>query len=200
LIRVLLSGPSPALRAGLRAILATDPEIEVVRETSQLGAIMREEADADVLISASASASALADDLIASSGAAALLLLTDDPRTVERLAHSPLQAWGLLPLEASEGELLAAIHALAEGLIVGPRSLLFTPAEDESTFRGPLTERESQVLALLARGLANKQIALALGISEHTIKFHVSSIDAKLTVTNRTEAVRAGLRGGLIPL
>lgn len=129
-----------------------------------------------------------------------MLLLTDDPHNRERLAHSARQAWGLLPLEASEGELLAAIHALAEGLIVGPRTLLFTPAEDEPSARGPLTERESEVLALLARGLANKQIALALGISEHTIKFHVSSIYAKLNVTNRTEAVRAGLRGGLIPL
>jgi DNA-binding NarL/FixJ family response regulator len=56
------------------------------------------------------------------------------------------------------------------------------------------------VIGLLAKGLANKQIAIALGISEHTVKFHVSSIYTKLNVTNRTEAVRAGLRGGWIAL
>jgi len=200
LIRVLLSAPSPALRAGLRAILASDPGIEVVGEAARLEALLRDEADADVLISTSASAASFADDLILGPRSAALLLLTDDPHPVDRLAHSAQHAWGVLPLEASEGELLAAIHALSEGLIVGPRTLLFAPAEDDPPVRGPLTERESEVLTLLARGLANKQIALALGISEHTIKFHVSSIYAKLSVTNRTEAVRAGLRGGLIPL
>jgi DNA-binding NarL/FixJ family response regulator len=64
----------------------------------------------------------------------------------------------------------------------------------------PLTEREIQVLQLLARGLANKQIAVSLEISEHTVKFHVSSIYAKLGVTNRTEAVRSGIQHGLIVL
>jgi DNA-binding NarL/FixJ family response regulator len=65
---------------------------------------------------------------------------------------------------------------------------------------GPLTERESQVLQLLAHGLANKQIALALSISEHTVKFHVSSIYTKLRASNRTEAVRAGVQRGLVVL
>jgi DNA-binding NarL/FixJ family response regulator len=72
--------------------------------------------------------------------------------------------------------------------------------ENEPVERGPLTERESEVLGLLAKGLANKQIAAALGISEHTVKFHVSSIYTKLNVTNRAEAVREGLRGGWIAL
>jgi DNA-binding NarL/FixJ family response regulator len=62
----------------------------------------------------------------------------------------------------------------------------------------PLTERENQVLQLLAYGLANKQIALRLGISEHTVKFHISSIYNKLGTTNRTEAVRAGVQRGLV--
>jgi DNA-binding NarL/FixJ family response regulator len=53
---------------------------------------------------------------------------------------------------------------------------------------------------MLAKGLANKQIASALGISEHTVKFHVSSIYTKLNVSNRTEAVREGLRGGWVTL
>jgi NarL family two-component system response regulator YdfI len=64
----------------------------------------------------------------------------------------------------------------------------------------PLTDREMEVLQLLAQGLANKQIAAKLSISEHTVKFHVSSIYTKLGVGNRTEAVRMGVRRGLILL
>jgi DNA-binding NarL/FixJ family response regulator len=108
-------------------------------------------------------------------------------------------AWGILPLDASAEELLAAIHALSQGLIVGEPSLLFA-SEEELLASSPLTDRETEVLNLLSKGLANKQIAIALGISEHTVKFHVSSIYTKLNVTNRTEAVRAGLRGGWIAL
>ena len=109
------------------------------------------------------------------------------------------RVWGILPTDSSAEELNAAIHALSQGLIVGAPHLLFE-AESESIERGPLTERELEMLGLLAQGLANKQIAAELGISEHTVKFHVSSIYTKLDVTNRTEAVRAGLRGGWIAL
>jgi DNA-binding NarL/FixJ family response regulator len=109
------------------------------------------------------------------------------------------RVWGILPIDSSVEELTAAIYALSQGLIVGAPRLLFGP-ESEAVERGPLTERELEVLGLLSRGLANKQIAMELGISEHTVKFHVSSIYAKLNVTNRTEAVRAGLRGGWIAL
>ncbi|HET6823081.1 MAG TPA: response regulator transcription factor, partial [Anaerolineales bacterium] len=101
--------------------------------------------------------------------------------------------------DASAEELTAAVHALSQGLVVGTSTLLFE-SESEPLSHGPLTDRESEVLGLLAKGLANKQIAVMLGISEHTVKFHVSSIYSKLNVTNRTEAVREGLRGGWIAL
>jgi DNA-binding NarL/FixJ family response regulator len=78
--------------------------------------------------------------------------------------------------------------------------LLNAEAEEGEAPVEALTERETQILQLLARGLANKQIAAALGISEHTVKFHVSSIYAKLGATNRTEAVRKGLQRGLVLL
>lgn len=135
---------------------------------------------------------------IDSSSSAAILLLSDDQinvREMRRLTH----VWGILPTEASAEELTAAIHALSQGLIVGAPTLLFE-SESEPLDRGPLTERESEVLGLLAKGLANKQIAFELGISEHTVKFHVSSIYTKLNVTSRTEAVRTGLLGGWIAL
>ena len=64
----------------------------------------------------------------------------------------------------------------------------------------PLTPREIEVLRLLSLGLANKEIAARLGISEHTVKFHLSAIYSKLGAANRAEAVRRGLQRGLIPL
>jgi DNA-binding NarL/FixJ family response regulator len=193
LIRVLILAPSPALRAGLRALLSSDDEIEVIDETDGWNESLEEINEADVIITP-ASAVSFEDEGLSS----AILFLNDEPLNIQEIRRLP-SAWGILPLDASGDELSAAVHALSQGLVVGERSLLF--AEDQDTLAdSPLTERETEVLNLLAKGLANKQIAAALGISEHTVKFHVSSIYTKLNVTNRTEAVRAGLRGGWIAL
>jgi DNA-binding NarL/FixJ family response regulator len=101
-------------------------------------------------------------------------------------------------------ELVAALHALAQGLwVADPTLARFSqqpaPGEDQPNSES-LTERESEVLQLLAHGLANKQIAALLGISEHTVKFHVSSIYNRLGVSNRAEAVRKGIQQGLVVL
>ncbi|MEW6085467.1 MAG: response regulator transcription factor [Chloroflexota bacterium] len=191
MIRVLLKVSSPALRAGLQALLAFDRAIKVVNDS------LDEENEADVII-ASASPASFSDGESAPPASAGILLLSDDQPNVEEMKRAS-RVWGILPTDSSAEELTAAIHALSQGLIVGAPHLLFA-SESEVTERAPLTERELEVLGLLARGLANKQIAVELGISEHTVKFHVSSIYNKLAVTNRTEAVRAGLRGGWIAL
>ena len=73
-------------------------------------------------------------------------------------------------------------------------------AREEPVFDEPLTHREIQVLELLAEGLPNKAIASRLGISDQTVKFHVSSISGKLGAANRTDAVRRAVRRGLITL
>ncbi|MBL8108472.1 MAG: response regulator transcription factor [Anaerolineales bacterium] len=191
MIRVLLKLSSPALRAGLQALLASDKTIKVVNDS------LDEENEADVIVT-SASFASLSGPQFDSPSSAGVLLLSDDQPHVEEMKRSS-RVWGILPTDSSAEELTAAIHALSQGLIVGAPHLIFE-SEGESIERGPLTERELEVLGLLSRGLANKQIALELGISEHTVKFHVSSIYTKLDVTNRTEAVRAGLRGGWIAL
>lgn len=191
MIRVLLNVASPALRAGLGALLSSDETIRLVND------LLAEESEADVVITPASQASFSTNGL-ESASAAATLFLSDDPLNVRELTRS-LRVWGILPTDASAEELTAAVHALSQGLIVGTSTLLFE-SESEPLSHGPLTDRESEVLGLLAKGLANKQIAVALGISEHTVKFHVSSIYAKLNVTNRTEAVREGLRGGWIAL
>ncbi len=191
MIRVLLKLSSPALRAGLQALLASDTTIKVVNDS------LEDANEADVMIT-SASFASLSGIQPASPSSAGILFLNDDQPHVEEMKRSS-RVWGILPTDSSAEELTAAIHALSQGLIVGAPHLLFK-SESEPVERGPLTERELEVLGLLAQGLANKQIAVELGISEHTVKFHVSSIYTKLDVTNRTEAVRAGLRGGWIAL
>ena len=191
MIRVLLNVSSPALRAGLRALLSSDKTIIIINDS------LDEENEADVIItSASSRFSAHIEADPASS--AATLLLSDHPLNVREMRRL-FKVWGVLPDDTSADELTAAVHALSQGLIVGTSTLLFE-SESEPLSHGPLSDRESEVLGLLAKGLANKQIALALGISEHTVKFHVSSIYTKLNVTNRTEALREGLRGGWIAL
>jgi DNA-binding NarL/FixJ family response regulator len=197
LISVLIIAPSPALRAGLRALLSSDDEIGFSVYADRWDNSIEEISEADVIIT-SASLASFLDDEAAASSSASILILSNDPLNIREMTRSQF-IWGILPLDASADELLAAIHALSQGLIVGERSLLFA-SEEETLAIGPLTNRELEVLALLSKGLANKQIAISLGISEHTVKFHVSSIYTKLNVTNRTEAVRTGLRGGWIAL
>ena len=199
MIRVLLNVSSPALRAGLRALLSSDKTISIINDS------LDEENEADVMITSASSrfSARIETDPVSSalrlgSGQAATLLLSDDQLNVREMRRL-FKVWGVLPSDASAEELTAAVHALSQGLIVGTSTLLFE-SESEPLSHGPLSDRESEVLGLLAKGLANKQIALALGISEHTVKFHVSSIYTKLNVTNRTEALREGLRGGWIAL
>jgi DNA-binding NarL/FixJ family response regulator len=108
---------------------------------------------------------------------------------------------GRLEAEVDEDVLAAAVHALASGLHVcdAPhrRDL---PVEAAGELSEPLTPRELEVLELMAKGLANREIALALGISSHTAKFHVARILEKAGAATRTEAVRQALRLGLIGL
>ena len=194
MIRVLLNVSSPALRVGLRALLSSDKTISVINDSLDEDDLRSE---ADVMIT-SASSRFNARIEADSASSAATLLLSDRPLNAREMRQL-FKVWGVLPSDASAEELTAAVHALSQGLIVGTSTLLFE-SESEPLSHGPLSDRESEVLGLLAKGLANKQIALALGISEHTVKFHVSSIYTKLNVTNRTEALRAGLRGGWIAL
>ena len=106
-------------------------------------------------------------------------------------------------------ELVAAVSAAAAGLTVLPADLAAelattaaprAPAAAESGDAAPLTPRELEVLALLAEGLPNKAIAPRLGISEHTVKAHVTAIFGKLHAGTRAEAVVTAARRGLLML
>ena len=91
----------------------------------------------------------------------------------------------------------------ADAIVVakrGPGAVARTENGSRPLFEEALTPREIQVLELLAQGLPNKAIATRLGISDQTVKFHVSSISGKLGAANRTDAVRRAVRRGLITL
>ena len=87
---------------------------------------------------------------------------------------------------------------LADAVVSLPASLSRRSAERDGGLVEPLTRRELDVLALVADGLPNRDIAHALSISEHTVKFHLASIFGKLGVSTRTEAAQRGVRLGIV--
>jgi len=203
LIRVTVVSPNPALRIGLRELLGNLQGISVTGEAADFEALDLLMEETEVLLLAS-----VPDLPEMEEDSPAILLLTDTLEDAQMLAASQFHTWGILPLSASEEELGAAILALGEGLWVGTpvlvQGMMRTTnrieliSDDE--LPEPLTARETEVLQLVAQGLANKQVALKLDISEHTVKFHLSSLYAKLNVSGRTEAIRIGLSLGLISL
>ncbi|MGD8406478.1 MAG: response regulator transcription factor [Anaerolineales bacterium] len=189
--------PALALRVGLREVFRGLEDVEIVGDASSLDELPK----ADVLVLTSSDYLSDLDE-----DAPAVLLLTDDQNDAAQLTD--LSVWGVLSMDASPEELSAAVHALGEGLWTGSPALLQSLLERQPTFMAedgdpiidPLTPREREVLQLAAEGLANKQIALKLEISEHTVKFHLSSLYTKLGVTSRTEAIRDGARRGWVVL
>jgi NarL family two-component system response regulator YdfI len=212
LIRVMIVAPGMANRAGLRAFVSDDPDIQVIAEGSSFTELEPAQPDVDVVVwspAPSLSSETLQEELsqIRMGESAALLLVHHDPKMIEPLFRLRLRAWGVLDPEATQTELTASIHALDEGLaVVNPVWLkqalgyLTTQVSEDQELIEPLTDREIEILQLLAYGLTNKQIAAKLKISAHTVKFHISSIFTKLGTTNRVETVNLGLKRGLIVL
>ena len=202
MILVTIVSPNPALRIGLRELLSRQPDIKVVGETVDLESVNGTETEVVVLASVSSAR------LLENKTSFAILFLTDDVESLRGMLNSNLRAWGVLSADATEDELVAAVRAVGEGLWVGAPSLVGDllrlsgrrESSSEDSLVEQLTAREMEVLQLMAQGLANKQIALKLGISEHTVKFHLSSLYAKLGISSRTEAVKRGIELGLISL
>jgi DNA-binding NarL/FixJ family response regulator len=189
-------------------MLNDDEKVEVITDGATLQDLTPLQSEIDVLlvdareVDRSDLESALRSDITPG----ILFLVGEELVPVQDLDGLALRSWGFVSLDSSTDELLAAIGALNEGMLVGSpdlmKALMFSQPETERQFADSLPEslsgRENEVLQLLAQGLANKQIALALNISEHTVKFHISAIYGKLGATSRTEAVRLGIQTGLI--
>lgn len=121
------------------------------------------------------------------------------PVALPRLLRAGVR--GMLPRDAADAEIVAAIEALAAGLVVlHPVTTRAAGARPPipAVRAEPLTPRELEVLTMMAEGLGNRAIARSLGISVHTVKFHVAAVLDKLGARSRAEAVAVGLRRGLL--
>ena len=131
---------------------------------------------------------------------AVVLTDTADPALLGAGLRSNIRA--ALSTDANASEIVAAVHSAANGLVTLHHPLAELLLGDQrpapAALEEPLSARELEVLSMLAEGLSNKVLAYRLGISEHTVKFHVTSIMAKLRAGSRTEAVMNGIRRGLI--
>ena len=203
--RAFVVAPAPVTRAGLRSMLANaeGTDVRVVGEASS-PTDSSEFSEADVVLLANEELLEEASFAVAEDGTQALVLISEEDHAVSRLRSMQLRGWGVVPPDAPPEELAAAIAAAGQGLIVLPKAvterLLHEPAASAEELSETLTAREREVLDLLGHGLSNKLIGRELHISEHTVKFHISSLYAKLGVNNRAEAVSRGARYGLISL
>jgi two-component system, NarL family, response regulator YdfI len=207
-IRLLITAPFPAIRAGLRSLVETDAEINVVAESASPLEWGSHFARFDVILiapigSISADWRAIIKEK-APPTAPILFLLS---QSLSALPDLGKRAWGALPFSSSSAQIILAIRALFEGFWIAQPELLpqaFTNAtsiyEQPDALLESLTKRESDVLQCLALGYTNKETAHQLHISVQTVKFHITSIYTKLSATNRTEAVRIGVRQGLVNL
>jgi DNA-binding NarL/FixJ family response regulator len=213
-IRIVLADDHPVVREGLASMLETQPDLEVVGEA--------ETGSATVALVASRQPDVLLLDLempeldgvgvlhrLRESGSRTRAIVFTVFDTDDRIiAAVEAGAAGYLLKGAPRAEVFAAVRTVAAG------GSLLTPVAASAVLRRvrgeipapattstpALTPRERMVLEELARGLGNKQIAATLGISERTVKFHVSAVFAKLGAGNRTEAVTRAAQAGLITL
>jgi DNA-binding NarL/FixJ family response regulator len=136
----------------------------------------------------------------------AIVAVGDPERTLRLIRGLPLRGFAAVSSDPSADELGAAARAASAGMMALPLSLGLRVVDggvagrepEGGDLEEPLTAREREVLERLGDGLSNREIAGRLGISEHTVKFHVSAIYGKLGVSGRAEAVRQGVRRGLI--
>lgn len=206
IIRILLADDHPVVRDGLAAMLATQPDFEVVGEAGNGAEAVAEAARLrpdvvlmDLQMPELDGIEAIRRLRAADPSVQVVVLTAFD--TDERIVGS-LQAGaqGYLLKGAPRAEIFAAIRTVsAGGALIPPvvaSKLLRQVREAESP--DALTAREAEVLSLVAAGLANKEIAARLSISERTVKFHVSAVLSKLGAKNRTQAVRLARERGVV--
>jgi DNA-binding NarL/FixJ family response regulator len=190
--------------AGLAARLGAEKRLHVLVATAGLSpGEQLEEAQPDVVL-LDLDRERVSDwlsDAVTSHPPPAIVVLGDDMPGVLDAGWLRDGGRAVLPRHASTQEIVAAIEAVAAGLIVvhpnaGP--LGGSSGRRAIAASQPLTPREIEVLGMMAEGLGNKVIAARLGISLHTVKFHIASIFSKLNVESRTEAVTVGVRRGLV--
>ena len=212
MIRVFLIAASPLARAALQNRLRPHG-VKIVGSAAHIDAVDGQLSDTQpqaLLVDASAEQletmiGSLADSDLAAEIPTVVLAEPGSSAVSAQALQAGIRA--VLPSGLAADQLAAALHAVASGLVV------LHPAEVQAALpvaapawrplaelAEPLTRREREVLQMLAAGLANKEIAARLNISDHTAKFHVAAILGKLGAATRTEAVALGIRRGLVLL
>ena len=203
-IRLLLADDHAVVRMGLAAMLSVEGDFEIVAEAEdgEEAVILYRQHRPDV---------ALFDVRMPGIGGVealrrvhaefpeARILMLSTAELEEDVAHSAEAGAGGYALKTlSRTELVAAIRRVSQG------ERYFSPEMDrrlaERTHGRQLSPREHEVLELMRRGLSNKDISVALGISEHTVKTHVKAILEKLHAADRAEAVAAAFERGVLTL
>lgn len=210
-IRILIADDHPIVREGLVAVLETQPDFEIVGEAAsgaqavaRAAALRPDVILLDLELPELDGVAALRAIRAADPAARAIIFTAFD--TDERILGAvQAGAQGYLLKGAPREELFQAIRVVHGGgsllqPVVAARLLRQVSSPSPAALPEPLTERELEVLRLLAKGRQNKEIAGELWISERTVKFHVSGILAKLGVGNRTEAVSKAAQLGLVDL
>jgi DNA-binding NarL/FixJ family response regulator len=200
------------VREGLAAMLGTEPDLEVVGQaaTGREALSLVAERDPDVLLldleMPDLDGVGVLRQLREAGSRTRTIVFTAFDTDERIIAAVEAGAAGYLLKGAPRADVFAAVRTVAAGgSLLAPvaASAVLRRVRGEPTPAHsvpPLTPRERAVLEHLARGLGNKQIAAALGISERTVKFHVSAVFAKLGASNRTEAVTRAAQAGLVRL
>src|ERR671913_1930432 len=205
-IRLLVADDHPMLREGLVAVLGTQPDFEVVGEAADGDEVVRlaESLGPDVILldlEMPGTDGVAALEKLRDAGSAARTVVFTAYDTDERILRSlRAGARGYLLKGASRQEIFDAVRTVhADGSLLEPgvTTRLLDLVREGGEQTEPLTPRELEVLALISEGLHNSEIAGRLFVTERTVKFHVSSILAKLGADNRTEAVALAARRGL---
>jgi two-component system, NarL family, response regulator YdfI len=194
--RVFVVAASEVVRAGLNSLMGSSHTSVLAGSAETIAVAADAESEADVYL---VDADPLDARALEELEGARVVVLAADPEAFRGAAQ------GVLPRSASAAQIVAAVEAVAAGLIVLDAALADSNREglrvrETAEPATALSARELEVLRMLASGLANKEIAWRMQISEHTVKFHISSIFQKLKVSSRTEAVTMGMRMGLVML
>lgn len=211
-IRVLLVDDHEVVRLGLRAVLEVEPDIEVVGDADTAGravvgaARLRPDLVLLDVVLPDRSGIEACREIRAANLDARVLMLTSFGDETAVLSSLLAGAAGYLLKNAPRADLLAAIRGVAAGQTLHDPTLTGTVRQrlaglsvGKAETRTTLSEREREVIALVARGLTNREIAEALIISEKTARNHVSNILDKLGLTRRSEAAAYAVRHGIAP-